>query len=180
MFSELFINILEEIKINKYKAKDYGKASEMTEIEKKISFLNRYFIYKKIREVNTDKVQLEFSEYSETEMLRNSAETKKAVTIAKQEEIIIKPKVRKLNKKIRLVPATEAIDEVPIIQEKKPNIQEPNIQEPIIQEVTIQEPNIQEPVLKLKKKKEQTEKPKKAVKTRKPANLIIVNEPTNK
>ena len=173
MFSELFINMLEEIKINKYKAKDYGKASEMTEIEKKISFLNRYFIYKKIREVNTDKVQLEFSEYSETEMLRNSAETKKAVSIAKQEEIIIKPKVRKLNKKIRLVPATEAIDEVPIVQEKEPNIQELNIQE-----VNIQEPTIQEPVLKLKKKKEPTEKPKKAVKTRKPANLIVVNEPT--
>jgi hypothetical protein len=112
MFSELFINMLEEIKINKFKAKDYGEAMNMTSFEKKISFLNRYFVYKKIREVNTEKIQIELSEYTETEMLRNSSATKKAVEVSKEEETLIKPKVRKLSKKLLLVPATEAIDEI--------------------------------------------------------------------
>jgi len=116
MFSELFMNMLEEIKINKYKAKDYGEAVNMTEYEKRISFLNRYFVYKKIREVNTEKVQLELGEYNETEILRNSVETKHAISVAKKEETAIinaKPKIRKLSKKLVLVPATEAIDEEP-------------------------------------------------------------------
>jgi len=113
MFSELFSNMLEEIKRNKFKAKDYGEAINMTSFEKKISFLNRYFVYKKIREVNTEKVQIELSEYNETEMLRDSSATKHAVDVAKKEEVVLKPKIRKLSKKLLLVPATEAIDEIP-------------------------------------------------------------------
>jgi hypothetical protein len=117
LFSELFVDMLEEIKRNKYKAKDYGIASLMNEYEKKISFLNRYFVYKKIMEVNTEKVEIELGEYNETENLRNSAETINAITIAKNENTIIKPKIRKLNKKLLLIPATEAIDEVEIVKE---------------------------------------------------------------
>lgn len=118
MFSELFSNMLEEIKINKFKAKDYGEAMNMTSFEKKISFLNRYFVYKKIREVNTEKVQLELGEYNETEILRNRVETNEAINISKEEEIKNKPKVRKLRKKLLLVPATEAVDDI-IISEKE-------------------------------------------------------------
>ena len=117
LFSELFINMLEEIKINKYKAKDYGNAMNMSSFEKKISFLNRYFIYKKIRHVNTEKIDLEMSEYTQSGMMKNDEDTKEAVEIAKEEIIKLKPKIRKLNKKMLLVEATEAIDE-PIISTK--------------------------------------------------------------
>jgi hypothetical protein len=119
MFNELFLNMLEEIKINKFKAKDYGDAMNMTSFEKKISFLNRYFVYKKIREVNTEKIQIELGEYNETEMLRNSIETIQAINISKEEEIKTKPKVRKLRKKLLLVPATEAIDDIVIVPQKE-------------------------------------------------------------
>ena len=67
LFSELFINMLDEISKNKFKAKDYDQAPNMTSIEKKISFLNRYFIYKKVRTVNTESIELELGEYNETE-----------------------------------------------------------------------------------------------------------------
>ena len=80
-------------------------------IEKKISFLNRYFVYKKIREVNIDKLNLELGEYEEAIQLREKEETKKAVVVAKEEEAKSRPKVRKLSKKILLVAATEAVDE---------------------------------------------------------------------
>jgi hypothetical protein len=56
MFSELFAFMENEIKQNPKHAEDYGKAANMTEEEKKISFLNRYFVFKKVRNVNTDKI----------------------------------------------------------------------------------------------------------------------------
>jgi len=113
LFSELYMNMLEEIKRNKNKAKDYGEAMNMTEYEKKISFLNRYFVYKKVRNVNTDKVQMEFADYNYSEIENNNKETQEAVAVSKEFEKseTKKTKVRKLQKKLVLNPATEAIDE---------------------------------------------------------------------
>ena len=54
MFSELFDNMNTEIKRNK--KHNYGVAPDMTSEQKKISFLNRYFIYKKTHSVNADTV----------------------------------------------------------------------------------------------------------------------------
>jgi hypothetical protein len=115
LFSELFLNMVEEISKNKFKAKDYEKAPEMTSYEKKISFLNRYFVYKKYTEVNVNKVVLELSEYQEAEIQRNETETKHSVEVAKEETSKLKPKIKKLQKKLLLVAATEAVDEtVPV------------------------------------------------------------------
>jgi hypothetical protein len=114
LFSELFINMMEEIKINKNKAKDYGNAPSMSSFEKKISFLNRYFVYKKIREVNTEKVELEMSEFNEYDVNENLKETQKAVKVSKKENKELKPKIRKLSTKLLLVPSNEeAKDETP-------------------------------------------------------------------
>ncbi len=111
LFSELFLNMLAEISKNKFKAKDYEKAPLMTAYEKKISFLNRYFIYKKIRTVNTENVELELGEYQETAALNNIKDTMQAQEVAIEENKKNKPKVRKLSKKLLLIAATEAIDE---------------------------------------------------------------------
>ena len=113
LFSELYNNMLEEIKRNRYKEKDFENAANMTAFEKKISFLNRYFVYKKIREVNTEKVELELGEYHETGVIRNERETVRAVDVAIHEIRKEKQKIRKLSKKLLLVAATEAIDELP-------------------------------------------------------------------
>jgi len=120
LFSELFINMLDEISKNKFKAKDYGEAPNMTSIEKKISFLNRYFVYKKIRTVNTESIELELGEYNETEAIRDAIETKHAQSVAKEEVVKSKSKIRKLTKKLLLVAATEAIDEPnPVLEKEK-------------------------------------------------------------
>jgi hypothetical protein len=84
----------------------------MSTFEKKISFLNRYFVYKKVREVNVDKIQLELGEYEEAVVQRERESTKQAISVAKEvEEKAVKPKVKKLSKKLELIPATEAIEE---------------------------------------------------------------------
>jgi mRNA (guanine-N7-)-methyltransferase len=111
LFSELFINMLDEISKNKFKAKDYDQAPNMSAPEKKISFLNRYFIYKKVRTVNTELIEIELGEYQETALLRDIQESKHAQEIAIEEDKKIKPKIRKLSKKLLLVAATEAMDE---------------------------------------------------------------------
>ena len=117
MFSEMFLEMLDEIKRNKSREKDYGDAPFMSEPEKKISFLNRYFVYKKVREVNTQKIYLELSEYNESEIIRNASQTDNAVNIAKEEFQMEKPKIRKISKKLLLVPATEAVHDL-VIAEK--------------------------------------------------------------
>jgi hypothetical protein len=117
LFSELFINMLEEINKNKFKAKDYGKSPLMTSFEKKISFLNRYFVYKKVRNVNVKNVELDLGEYENAPENRDEQLTKEAIAVAKEEVKEIKPKVRKLNKKLLLVAATEALDETKITVE---------------------------------------------------------------
>lgn len=134
LFSELFLYMLDEIAKNKFKAKDFDEAPNMTSIEKKISFLNRYFVYKKVRTVNAESITLELGEYNETAALRNRLDTERAQKTAKKEvaveaaaaeEATLKKKVRKLSKKLLLVPATEAFDEPKPVttkaaKEKKP------------------------------------------------------------
>jgi hypothetical protein len=112
LFSELFLNMLDEITRNKFKAKDYGESPMMSAIEKKISFLNRYFVYKKIRVVNTEAIELELGEYNETAALRDKKESRHAIKVAEEEvQKQSNAKVRKLSKKMLLIPATEAVDE---------------------------------------------------------------------
>jgi hypothetical protein len=111
LFSELFMNMIDEINKNKFKAKDYEQAPYMSVPEKKISFLNRYFVYKKIREVNTEKVELEVGEYEEAVQYRDAQDTKQAIDVALDVKKKSKQKITKLNKKLMLVAATEALDE---------------------------------------------------------------------
>jgi len=118
LFSELFMNMQEEVKRVKSKEKDYGEALKMNAYEKKISFLNRYFVYKKIRNVNAAKVELESVEESESiieNILTKTASAEKSSTLTKKtkeskskqsSDLTIKqkklPKVRKLNRTITL------------------------------------------------------------------------------
>jgi hypothetical protein len=56
LFRELFANMEGEIKRNKQSSVNYREAINMSVEEKQISFLNRYFIFKKVREVDAKKM----------------------------------------------------------------------------------------------------------------------------
>ena len=167
LFSELFLNMLDEIKLNKYKAKDYKDAPNMTAFEKKISFLNRYFVYKKIRHVNTEKIEIELGEYNQGDNQINYMETQQAVKTGKTEVKKLTEtkvnKVRKLNKKLLLVPGTEAID-----QEASPTPQQQVIENI---ELNIDLLTEAEPTSKAKKIKNAASKPKTVKK-----KLIIIED----
>jgi len=119
LFSELFDNMLEELNKNKYNnsnssIKNYGLSPYMKEFEKKISFLNRYFVYKKIREININKVEIEIGEYDEMIKDKDIKETTEVIKILKsnKEKPQLKAKIIKLKKKIILVPATNEDENV--------------------------------------------------------------------
>jgi hypothetical protein len=103
MFSELFANMENDIKRSAKVADDYGKAPLMTEEEKQISYMNRYFVFKKVRNVNTDKIakiieqQNKMAEDIEEVITEDiAAMERKASEITVPEEA--KPVVRKIKK----------------------------------------------------------------------------------
>jgi hypothetical protein len=85
MFSELYSFMENEISQNPKSKLEYGKANLMTPEEKRISFMNRYFIFKKVRSVNTDKItkiisqQEKIVEKVEDEIMKDMEEKTKDV-----------------------------------------------------------------------------------------------------
>jgi hypothetical protein len=112
MFIELYNLMMNEITRNPSKKNEYGQASYMNSYEREISFLNRYFVYKKIRTVNAEKIAETFISKLPDEIEFEKIETKKQKPIPiKNVENVNKHKSKKLNKTIVLVEATEALEE---------------------------------------------------------------------
>jgi hypothetical protein len=111
MFSELFEMMESEIKETNGKARAYyGKAANMSEEEKDISFMNRYFVFRKVRSVNAAKLEkhflkkFNFDEDDENDELesREMRELKGQIEILEKEEKPVKKRIRKLKAKIVL------------------------------------------------------------------------------
>ena len=147
LFSDLYTTLTEDAQKNRYKAKEYGDALHMNAFEKKISFLNRYVVYKKIRIVNAVKVVLDEEEEGEPK-------EKKKRTAVPSKKTAPKARVRKLKNTLVLEEESKSSSEP-----KEPELKEPEPKEP--------EPKEPEPEVKLKK-------PRK-VKAKKVA-LVIENE----
>jgi hypothetical protein len=116
-FIDLFNMMDDEIKRQPMKKEKYGSALNMTPNEKKISFLNRYFVFKKVSHVNAEKIALESMDETlvERRKVKKIESEKVSETYKKPEKKLEKSKKAKpLNKKILLLSAaTEAIDEAP-------------------------------------------------------------------
>ena len=56
LFRELFTFMEQEIQEKRLKSADIGSASHMTTEEKQVSFYNRYFVFKKNKQVDADKI----------------------------------------------------------------------------------------------------------------------------
>jgi len=102
MFNELYNEMEQEISRNRNKANDYGLADKMTSGEKRISFLNRYFIYKKIRNVDAEAVAnslLDTSKQNEKEIENESKTIEKLI----KDKSKVRKVIRKLKQRIKLV-----------------------------------------------------------------------------
>tara|TARA_B100000902_G_scaffold400009_1_gene474515 strand:- start:3145 stop:6489 length:3345 start_codon:yes stop_codon:yes gene_type:complete len=103
-----FSDIFKKLENDKKKNKDYGNSSNMTIGEKNISFLNRYFIYKKIRNVNAKEVAMgllnktyddELEEISDTIKIINDNDEKTDKTEITEQDVK-KTKTKRKRKKL--------------------------------------------------------------------------------
>ena len=78
------------------KDKSYGEAPNMTREEKEISFLNRYFIFRKIHNVNADKV---FKAIKASDIIEDKEEFEEAVRDALKKPVMF---VKKLKRSVLL------------------------------------------------------------------------------
>ena len=128
LFSELFSNMQNECKRHPENAKNYGQSLQMSEEERKISFMNRYFIFKKMRSVNTDKMQKILEKYQDSveKSMEEYEEEHDAIKLSKslldadsivvepkgtEEGNVVKPKrTKKINKKFTIEHFSPIID----------------------------------------------------------------------
>ena len=161
MFIEMYNKMMDEIRKFPKSAKEYGMAPSMMDYEKKISFLNRYFVFQKIATRNVEKLTKSILETLPDEIEfedRQSAVAQKAVQKADEE---IKPKVKNLRRKLKLQEATEALEEQSKIKSAAA----------VVAEAAAEVPEIVEEVHVLEKKK-----PVKVRKTKKNEELVEVTE----
>ena len=94
MFSELFTLMENEVKRDSNKQANYRSAVFMSPEEKRISFMNRCFIFKKVRSVDAKKMMetlLKEEEFKD----RNSEENLKEVEEIVKEQVLDEPIVKK-------------------------------------------------------------------------------------
>jgi hypothetical protein len=168
MFIELYHMMMDEINSNPKKAVDYKDAPSMRKYEKDISFLNRYFVFKKVRTINAEKLTNTILGALPSEYEFEAIETKKAkvaIGEAQKAEVVTKEKTKPkaLRRKLVLVEATEARDEPE--ESKLASISNPNTSLENVLKTAVKKPRTKkalitenEPVLEKEKEKEKEKK----------------------
>ena len=87
-FRELFGEMTKELKRDPSKREEYGTAANMSPGEKRISFLNKYFVYKKVRDVNAEKVALGLMNTTEQEQELEADLSAQAQEVVEAQEVV--------------------------------------------------------------------------------------------
>tara|TARA_B110000046_G_scaffold186045_1_gene231844 strand:+ start:14706 stop:18158 length:3453 start_codon:yes stop_codon:yes gene_type:complete len=95
-FEQLYSQMSSQIKSKKIRANDVGTAPRMSRHEKEISYLNRYFIFKKVREVQVESM----SKILIRESPQYGEEKKQSIDIVSEQSM--KPKIIKKRKKLKI------------------------------------------------------------------------------
>ena len=95
-FDQLFYEMQSQIKHRRIRPSDVQSAPEMTSDEKKISFLNKYFIFKKVRDVNAEEVSRVLTGSSVAQIDLEEKETDKVDKPLIKKKPIVKKKKGKL------------------------------------------------------------------------------------
>ena len=128
MFSELYEEMETEIEQYPNKMADYKKAIFMTADEKMISFMNRYFIFKKTHNVDAERIYKQFvSKKMLGDLAKQADEVDDALELANEKAKEInaekKAKIRKLAKDKMVIdnysPVLDSAEEVPQEQIEK-------------------------------------------------------------
>jgi len=143
MFEDLYKKMVQELRGSRMSENEYGTAMNMSEDEKKISFLNRYFVFKKMHTVNTENLYKIVRNRASIEATKKTTEqatdvstmkkpSQGATEVEEEEKELETTKsttevrTKKLNSKITIGCKTEEIEpttEVPVSQNTLPPTQ---------------------------------------------------------
>jgi hypothetical protein len=128
LFIEMYNKMMDEIKKFPKTEKEYGMAPSMMDYEKRISFLNRFFVFQKIATRNVEKLTKSILEHAPDEIEFEDRQTERAQKAVEETDKKLKPKVKNLKKKIELTeentkekqaePETQTVQVVEIIEEQ--------------------------------------------------------------
>jgi hypothetical protein len=163
LFIEMYNKMMDEIRKFPKTEKEYGMAPTMMDYEKRISFLNRYFVFQKIATRNVEKLTKSILEQLPDELEFEEKQTEKAQKVVEKVDKELKPKVRNLKKKI-LLQGQEGV-ELNIEDEDKPSKKAVKVEvAKAVEEVEVAKAveHVLEPTSAEKKKKEKAKKTKKS------------------
>jgi hypothetical protein len=175
-FDELFRSMKRDVNDRPHTIKWYENALNMTEEEKRISFLNRYFIFKKTHNVNTDKV----TKIVAREVYEEEKEIiEKATVMEKEKEKEKKPRAKKIKnvEKIKIdeySPISEDAEieekevEKIIIADELVNLEKDVEEEVKVSEIEKVEEEVKVSEIEKEEEKEKKEKCKKGTRKYKP------------
>ena len=125
LFNELYTYMEEELKIETTKKHIYKSAMYMSPEEKRISFMNRYFIFKKVRNVNTNLINnIHQLKENQAEDQKNNEEFEQSESVEKEIKKKEKNIPKKTNKKLLLKQFTPPDDSDIKYSEKMVRIKE--------------------------------------------------------
>ena len=120
LFSELFAEMEQEIAQNPRKETDYKKSMQMSADEKWISFMNRYFVFKKTHHVDAERIYKQFvSKKMISDLVKEIDESEDALKLLNEKVMEEpKPKIRKLTNKLVINQYSPVTDDEPVSPEK--------------------------------------------------------------
>jgi hypothetical protein len=125
LFSELFATLKTDVERDRRKEADYGTSLSLTDEEKRISFMNRYFVFRKMRTINAEKLGKLLTGKRSSEDGEDEPEEKKS-NKSDEKKADEKPKVKKLTgKKFVLEQFTPLVVDTKIPSLEKPVMEKP-------------------------------------------------------
>lgn len=118
-FQKLFYKMKDDVKANTHREMEYRNALNMSDVEKEVSFLNRYFIFQKIREVDAEKIAIQFIERipdTEEYQKQQIREVKKL-----EQTIVLQPE------KVKQVRKPKTVVQAPLPEQVPPTVQEAQV-----------------------------------------------------
>ena len=130
LFNELFQNMENEITANKQSRNYYGESKNMSSEEKRISFMNRYFVFKKVRNENVEKMakilekDAKNAEEKQEEMLADATASAATAAAASVESTQIQSpiQVQKIKRKLVLNKYKTPTAEQPPVSIQEPTV----------------------------------------------------------
>ena len=124
-FDQLFYKMEADLKSKRIRSSNIGSADKLTVHEKKISFLNKYFIFKKVRDVNAEQISRLLME--EAPLVRSEIDNEEGkLDKALAKDTPKRPRIKKVRGKIKLVKAPP-LEVVNVVLPEVPKEEEPTV-----------------------------------------------------